>query len=144
MTARSPVMAAVVVDSDVASFFVNDDPIRLPRNEPHLAGRGVVIPFAALAEMLFGAEVKKWGPLRRRDIDAFIRKGTVHYPDRRVCVLWAESRAAAQRVGRPLAPQDAWVAATALHLELPLVTHNARHFAGVTGLQVITEPDVSS
>jgi predicted nucleic acid-binding protein len=132
---------AVVVDSDVASFFVNDDPVRLPRYEPHLQSRGVIIPFAALAEMLFGAEIKNWGPLRRGDIDAFVRKGSVHYPNRRVCELWAESRTLAQRVGKPLPPQDAWVAATALYLGVPLVTHNARHYAGVPQLQVITEPD---
>ena len=35
----------------------------------------------------------------------------------------------------------AWVAATAIYLDLPLVTHNARHYAGVPGLEVITEPD---
>jgi hypothetical protein len=54
---------AVVVDADVASFFVNDDPVRVPRYEPHLLGRGIIVPFAAFAEMLFGAEVKNWdGP----------------------------------------------------------------------------------
>jgi predicted nucleic acid-binding protein len=39
---------------------------------------------------------------------------------------------------------DAWVAATALYLDLPLVTHNAAHYRDVPGLRLITEPDVRS
>jgi len=45
----------------------------------------------------------------------------------------------AKRNGRPIAPADAWVAATALHLGFPLVTHNRTHFLGVDGLTVLSE-----
>jgi predicted nucleic acid-binding protein len=41
---------------------------------------------------------------------------------------------------RTIAPNDRWIAACALHHRLPLVTNNARHFGGITGLSVITEP----
>jgi len=34
---------------------------------------------------------------------------------------------------------DAWVAATALSYDVPLVTNNAADFAGVSGLTVISE-----
>ena len=34
---------------------------------------------------------------------------------------------------------DAWIAATALSLDCPLVTQNARHFADIPGLAVISE-----
>lgn len=124
---------AVVVDADVASFFVNDDPVRVPRYEPHLEGRRVITPFAALAEMLFGAELRQWGPLRRAKISTFIARGSVYYPDERVCELWAELRAAAQRQGRHLPVQDAWMAAVVVYLDLPLVSHNGRHYARVPG-----------
>ena len=36
-------------------------------------------------------------------------------------------------------PADAWIAATALHLDVPLVTHNKNDFLGVDGLTLITE-----
>jgi predicted nucleic acid-binding protein len=52
-------------------------------------------------------------------------------------------RATARNAGRPIERQDAWVAATALYMDLPLATHNARHYASVSGLRVITEPDTS-
>ena len=45
---------------------------------------------------------------------------------------------------RTIAPNDRWIAACALHHQLPLVTNNARHFEGITGLTVITEPGPDS
>ena len=44
-----------------------------------------------------------------------------------------------RRAGTPMSVADAWVAATALHLQLPLVTHNRTHFAGIAGLTIISE-----
>jgi predicted nucleic acid-binding protein len=38
-----------------------------------------------------------------------------------------------------LATLDAWIAATALRHGLRLVTHNRRHFEGITGLRIISE-----
>jgi predicted nucleic acid-binding protein len=50
--------------------------------------------------------------------------------------------AAVRRGGRQITANDAWIAATAIHLGVPLVTHNAGHYRGVPDLQVVTEPDV--
>lgn len=41
---------------------------------------------------------------------------------------------------RTIAANDRWIAACAIHHGLPLVTNNAQHFVGITGLAVITEP----
>ena len=38
-----------------------------------------------------------------------------------------------------LVPADAWIAATALLLNVPLITHNAAHYVGIDGLRVISE-----
>jgi predicted nucleic acid-binding protein len=50
--------------------------------------------------------------------------------------------AEAQRAGRTIERQDAWIAAVAVTLDLPLVTHNSSHFAHVPLLRIITEPDL--
>lgn len=34
---------------------------------------------------------------------------------------------------------DAWIAATALLLDVPLITHNGAHFTGIDGLTIISE-----
>jgi len=44
----------------------------------------------------------------------------------------------ARRQGRRIEVADAWIAATALLFDLPLVTHNPIDFTGVAGLQTIT------
>jgi predicted nucleic acid-binding protein len=47
----------------------------------------------------------------------------------------AEAVADRQAVG---GVPTAWIAATAIHLGAPLLTHNLRHFAGVKDLQAIS------
>ena len=39
--------------------------------------------------------------------------------------------------GRPIGPNDTWIAATALAHEAPLLTRNVTHFTRVPGLQVV-------
>jgi predicted nucleic acid-binding protein len=46
---------------------------------------------------------------------------------------------AARRAGRRPETADAWIAATALLYDAPLITHNAGDYLGVPGLRVITE-----
>jgi predicted nucleic acid-binding protein len=45
----------------------------------------------------------------------------------------------ARKRGRPVAPADAWIAATALILDVPLITPNGAHYTGIDGLRVISE-----
>lgn len=144
MTPLSPLSTALptaVSDTDAVSFLFNRDPVRAPRYAPHFDGRAIVLPFAVVGELLYGAEHRNWGPARRWRLEQFIRRHQIEYPNYPVCEIWAEMRATARRLGLPIERQDAWVAATAVYLDLPLITHNADHYAGVPGLQVITEPD---
>ena len=64
------------------------------------------------------------------------------YPDERIVTQYAFARShempASVRELR-IDPADAWIAATALALRCPLVTHNAADFAGVPHLTIITE-----
>jgi predicted nucleic acid-binding protein len=53
---------------------------------------------------------------------------------------WAEIMVAANRKGRPMEVADAWHAATALALGVPLMTHNAADYVGVNGLSILTAP----
>jgi predicted nucleic acid-binding protein len=58
-----------------------------------------------------------------------------------VLPTWAEVTWEARRKGRPIQPADAWIAASALHYQVPLITHNAGDFAVIAGLEVLTCPD---
>jgi predicted nucleic acid-binding protein len=57
--------------------------------------------------------------------------------DDEVAIAWAELRARLRELGRRLAVNDSWIAATAIAHGLPLVTQD-RDYTTVPGLTVIT------
>lgn len=130
-----------LVDTDVLSFLLNEDPIRAPRYEPHIQGRVLCVSFISAAEMWLGAEHRGSGSARRERLDLFLQHYVVLESTPRIGATWAHIRAYTQRHGRSIERQDAWIAATAVALDLPLVIHNAAHFAQVPILRIISEPD---
>jgi len=50
---------------------------------------------------------------------------------------WEWARIKSRR-GRPIEDDDAWIAATAVRHNTPLVTHNPRHFRNIDGLEILT------
>lgn len=87
------------------------------------------------AELRFGA--KKVGSARIwqkiSDFTAFVPALPFEH---RAEEVYAEVRAALERDGRPIGPNDLLIAAQALSLDLTLVTANVREFARVAGLSV--------
>lgn len=61
---------------------------------------------------------------------------TMIYANEAVCQRWARVRF--ERRHQPISVDDAWIAATALAYNIPLVTHNPADFAGIAGLRVLT------
>jgi len=132
------VIAGVVVDTDVVSFVYKHD-TRAAAYGPNLDGKLLLVSFMVIAELDRWALERNWGERRRQDLDSFMQRFTVIEASRDLCRKWAEATHSARQAGRPIETADAWMAATALLYDVPLVTHNARHYAGVAGLQVITE-----
>ena len=60
------------------------------------------------------------------------------YADNDLCTVWARIRTDARTMGRPMSPQDAWIAATALALDTPLATNNRRDFEHVQKLRLLS------
>lgn len=127
-----------LVDTSVFSLILKRD-TRAAAYLPHLEGLIGVLSFVTLAELFRWPEERDWGPRRRTDLTLLLEPYTVAYPDELLCRRWALLMAAMRRSGRPLPFGDSWIAATALHLDLPLVTHNLSDFEGVEGLVVISE-----
>ena len=59
--------------------------------------------------------------------------------DVEVCRTYGTICAALMRKQRTAAPNDLWIAASAIRYSLPLVTNNRRHFAAISGLRIISE-----
>lgn len=132
-------MAALVFDTDVVSCFLKPNDTRAPLYRPHLRGTVPIISFQTLAELLRWALERRWGADRRAALDEFLEQFGVQYSDRNLCQAWAEVRAASKAAGHAIDAGDAWQAATAITLGVPLLSHNRRHFAGVPGLQLISQ-----
>jgi tRNA(fMet)-specific endonuclease VapC len=90
-----------------------------------------------VAELRAGAFSAKWGPRRLAVLDDFIAEHEIVYANDALCTTWAQLRASARALGRPLSPQDAWIAATALSLRAPLATNNRRDYESIPTLRIL-------
>ena len=131
-------MDVILLDTNIVSFILKGDS-RAADYEPHLKDQQLAISFMTVAELYQWAAVRKWGERRRDQLTQTLKVNyTVLSFDVRLCQIWGELRAERQSIGKPISSQDAWVAATALHYSLPLVTHNPKDFADISNLKIIT------
>lgn len=91
-----------------------------------------------LAELDRWAIQSKWGEPRRNWLRLYPEPFVILPYSRALCTKWAEVTAAAQASGYRIECADAWIAATALLYDLPLVTHNRGDYRGVLGLLLIS------
>jgi len=135
---KPTVLHPVVVDTDVVSYLFKGDS-RAALYQRHLTARAPVISFMTLAELDAWADQRHWSARRRERLDRFLTHFAHHYPDRRLCRIWGALTAAGRSSGRPIGPADAWIAATALFLSAPLVTHHPSDDANIPGLTVLID-----
>ena len=130
--------AKVILDTNVVSYLMRGGSLA-ERYQPHVEGRVSAIAFVTVGEMYFGAENAGWGTTKRQELETTLRNFIVVPYDHEVAQCYGRLVAARKRDGRPIAPNDAWIAACAVRHGVALVTHNARDFQGVESLQLITE-----
>jgi tRNA(fMet)-specific endonuclease VapC len=117
-------MSRIVVDTDVASYIFNSHSLAQEYADA-LRGSEVILSFMTVAEMRMGAISAVWGSRRRLLLEQFIQRFELVYANNDLCTIWARIRADARTAGRPMSPQDAWIAATALALDAPLATNGS-------------------
>jgi len=115
---------AVIVDTDVVSFLFKGHSLA-PAYHAILAGRSLAVSLITLAEIEYGMELKNWGAARRDQMRRFLSRFTILPPDAETARLWARIKSRGAKQGRPITFADAWIAAAAMQLNVPLVTHNA-------------------
>lgn len=137
--ARDP---GVVVDTMVISWLFADQPLPLAERYRQLIGdRPVLLVFQTVMELRYGALRAGWGDLRRRRLERDIAQLTVVQADDELARVCAELRRRCQQVGHALADKvhdgDRWVAAAAIRLDVPLVSHDGV-FHRTPGLELLT------
>jgi len=126
----------VVADTNIMSHVFKRQPLGSTYNHL-LIGREVRLSFVTVAELNSWAEDNNWGSRRRLELRTFLSRFPMIPCTAGIPELFAKIMAVRQRVGRPMLPDDAWIAATAIHHDLPLATHDA-NFLNTEGLRVIS------
>ena len=103
--------------------------------------------FVTVGELYSGLFKKSAAQAAFDQLQARLQSGVVIIPyNLDICIAYGRLSIEKTPKGsdRTIAPNDRWIAACALHHQLALVTNNAKHFEGITGLTVITEPGSDS
>jgi predicted nucleic acid-binding protein len=133
----------VVVDTDVF-IWLSRAKAEARRYAPLVDGKRIVLSFATVAELWRGAYALGYSEASRRRLDTAIGLTVVVQPTEAITQEWAlltdEARKLGHALGQKAQAHDAWVAATARHFGLPLLTNNTKHFSGLLGVDLVEIP----
>lgn len=128
----------VVVDTDVF-IWITRGRGDAGRHLQLIRGKRMVVSFATVAELWRGARARGYNERSRERLHADIRTALVVAPTDELTQHWAELTDDARRRGHALGQRahnhDAWVAATALLFDVPLLTEDG-HFENYPGLRL--------
>src|ERR1019366_2069748 len=127
-------MKPIVLDTDVVSFLFKAD-TRAQMYLPQLQDRQWFISFMTEAELEQWDLLANWSEKRVVWLRLFLSRSVVVPSSHDLVLKWAEAMVAARRNGRRIETADAWIAATALLYDAPLLTHNKADYLGVPGLR---------
>jgi tRNA(fMet)-specific endonuclease VapC len=128
-------LKTLVVDTSVVSYLLKSHSLAEIYWNRFLKGSLLGISFMSVAELYRWPLERGWSERRTASLLEHLRSYVVLPYDDAMSWQWAQLMA---RKGRPISHGDAWIAATALSYQSPLVTHNARHFKAIPGLEVLS------
>jgi tRNA(fMet)-specific endonuclease VapC len=129
-------VSRLLVDTSVLSYLLKKHSLA-PLYWEVLKGNLLGISFMTVAELYRWPMERNWSDRRVEALRLHLRGYNVLPYDDAMSWEWAKIKS---RRGRPVADPDAWIAATAIRYEVPLVTHNVRHFHHIEGLEIVTVP----
>ena len=94
--------------------------------------------YVTLAELYKWPLERGWGDRRRLELETYLGSHVVVPTDDQLARCWAHLVTEQTKAGRVLGYADSWIAATALRHQVPLATHNRKHFEHIPGLNLIS------
>lgn len=119
-------MSTVLLDTSVASLLhpkKRNSTLRA-QYAPHMLGQVLALSFQSVAELWAWAEENQWGEHQRAGLQLFLRRFLVLPYDAMLAQIWARISTHCKKRGRRLEAGDAWILATAVHRQIPLLTHD--------------------
>ena len=128
----------IMLDTNIVSYLMKGGPLA-HTYAPHVRGKLASIAFITVGEMYYGAEKANWGEKKRQKLEMTLRNFVVIPYDHEIARCYGRVAAERQRSGKTIKLNDLWIAACAVRHRVPLVTHNAKDFIGISSLEIITE-----
>ena len=108
----------------------------LARLEALDAGEPVHLSSIVVSELSYGAQKGRWKKANMMLLEQFLLDFQIADFDERAAHICGTIRTALEKKGKPIGPMDTLIAAHAASLGMTLVTHNAREFNRITGLEI--------
>jgi predicted nucleic acid-binding protein len=129
-------MDAVLLDTDVFSY-LNKGDSRAELYRAHVRGKTIALSFITVGELFYWTVKRKWGRKRIASLEQHIKAAVIVPYDMELCREFG--RVKDSLAGRIVAVNDLWIATCAIRHSIPLVTHNRKHFDGISRLTIISE-----
>ncbi len=126
----------IVTDTNVVSYIFSGHELAA-LYLPEVEAQRTLISFATLEELWFGAYNGNWGDRRKNELARHLEQYEVIWPDAELVDICSRLRSHRKADGREMSTSDAWIAATALRLNCPLVSHDL-DFEEIDGLKLIS------
>lgn len=125
----------LVLDTDVASL-LHRGAVEAAHLD-QLTGKVPCITFVTVGEFYKGAYKRGWSKRRIAEYEQWLQRLVVLPYDGGVAREWGAISAEGEQAGRPIAANDAWVAACCRRHNLSLMTENRKHFESIAGLVLV-------
>lgn len=132
-----------MADTNAVSYIVTRHPLAARYAHLFADEAAIGISFQALAELRVGLRMLNWD---RRRFDAVMSRFVEVPPSPLAEQIWVDVRTDSiarhrERGDRMISAADAWIAATAMAIPCPLITHNVRDFHRIGGLELAPGTD---
>ena len=124
-----------LLDTDICSIHTKNDRVLFPRFIQH-AGQ-LHVSAITVGELATWSNRLQASARRKRAVAGLLSDTVILEVTEEVANLFGILRASILDRGQTISTADGFIAATALHHNLTLVTHNVRDFAAVPGLKFI-------
>jgi predicted nucleic acid-binding protein len=131
----------IVLDTNIVSYQFRND-ARYSLYAPFIEGKICCVSFQTRAEIERWILARGWGTSKQNAFFEFYSQFVEIPHSLELSKQWALASCEADASGRPIPPDAAWIAATALELGVPLVTHNKKDFIGVQTLEIVSFAEV--
>lgn len=130
-------MIRYLADTNILGHFARRTHPRLQQRMQHaLQTQAIAISVITRAEIQFGLALLAANDKRRKSIDRLLDEIPAFPWSAEVADRYGEVAAQLQKTGQTIGEMDTMIAAHALVSDLPVVTHNIRHFSRIPGLRL--------